>query len=105
MRNLILAPGRILCRKIQQTETKRDSGIVVLRGTKSSIIETEVVKVGAGTPERQMPVAVGDHIFFKKGAEMEVDYQDEKYWMLDWNSYLMIETERVLDNDGQPATV
>lgn len=88
-RQLYLAPGRILLEKNQESEMTTKGGVIILRGTKTSLISGTVVAVGPGSSEREMEVSVGDEIFFKKGAELDVEYDDKKYWLLDWNSYLM----------------
>ena len=87
--DLILAPGRILLEKKEQDETVTKKGIIILRGTRTSLIDAKVIAVGPGVEGREMPVKPGDLIYFKKGSEMEIEHADKKFWMIDWNSYLM----------------
>ena len=92
-KQLHLAPGRILVENTEQKETKTDKGIILLRGSKTSLIQGKVIAVGPDLMERKMEVRPNDIIFFKKGAEMDVEYQKKNYWLLDWNNYLMLERE------------
>lgn len=91
MEQLILAPGRILVETVEEREVQRKSGIIVPQGAITSLLRCKVLKVGPGLNEREMEIKPGDHIFFKKGMEMKIKYQDETYWLLDWNQYLMYE--------------
>lgn len=52
-----------------------------------------MIAVGSDLPERKMEVQPNDTIFFKKGAEMDVEYDEKHYWLLDWNNYIMFERE------------
>lgn len=88
---LFMAPGRILLEKVKEDEFKTEKGIILLRGTKTSLIEAVVTKTGNGIADRKMEVKVGDRVYFKKGSELDVEIHGEEFWLIDWNSYLMFE--------------
>lgn len=90
---LYLAPGRILVEKVTEDESVTDGGIIILRGTKTSLVKAKVWKVGQDLPERKMGVKPGDWIYFRKGNELDVEFNGIEYWMLDWNAYLMYERQ------------
>ncbi len=81
--------SRVVLKKLE-AEEKTAGGIILTSQAKEQPQMAEVVAAGPGTKDVEMGVKEGDKVFFSKYAGTEIDFEGEKYTIMDFTDLLAI---------------
>ena len=81
--------SRVVLKKLE-AEEKTAGGIILTTQAKEQPQMAEVVAAGPGTKDVEMGVKEGDKVFFSKYAGTEIDFEGEKYTIMDFTDLLAI---------------
>lgn len=81
--------SRVVLKKLE-AEEKTAGGIILTSQAKEQPQMAEVVAAGPGTKDVEMGVNVGDKVVFSKYAGTDIDFEGEKYTIMDFTDLLAI---------------
>ncbi len=81
--------SRVVLKKLE-AEEKTAGGIILTTQAKEQPQMAEVVAAGPGTKEVEMGVKAGDKVVFSKYAGTDIDFEGEKYTIMDFTDLLAI---------------